>query len=92
MCPAVLCVVFYVSSQRFIRVRHYNRCPHYAPPRVEVVSGLVRQDNLMSSSRFREDGLEDLGLPTGGGARVNTLVGALAVAKQTTRSLLIVTL
>ena len=32
----------------------------YAPPRFEVVSGLVRQDNFMPSRRFREDGLEDL--------------------------------
>ena len=54
-----------------------------APPRVEVVSGLVRQDNFVPSRRFRKDGLEDLKLSTGGGARVNTLLGAPAVAKQT---------
>ena len=54
-----------------------------APPRVEVVSGLVRQDNFVPSRRFREGGLEDLKLSTaGGGGRVNTL-GVPAVAKQT---------
>ena len=56
-----------------------------APPRVEVVSGLVQQDNFVPSRRFREDGLE---LPTAGRARVNDLlVGAPAMAKQATRSL-----
>ena len=64
-------------------IQHHGRCRRSAPPRVEVVSGLVLQDNFMPSRRFREDGLEDLELPTGGGARVNTLVGAPAVAKQT---------
>ena len=54
-----------------------------APPRVEVVSGLVRQDNFVPSRRFREDGLDDLKLSSGEGARVNTLLGAPAVAKQT---------
>ena len=53
-----------------------------APPRVEVVSGLVRQGNFVPSRRFREDGPEALKLPTGGGGvRVNTL-GAPALAKQ----------
>ncbi|MEP5376682.1 MAG: hypothetical protein ABJQ14_12975, partial [Hyphomicrobiales bacterium] len=50
------------------------------PPRIEVVSGLVRQDNFVTSRRFREDGLE--AVIGGGGARVDTL-GALALAKQT---------
>ena len=50
-----------------------------APPRVKVVSGSARQESSVPSRRFREDGLEDLKLPTGGGARVNTH-GALAVA------------
>ena len=54
-----------------------------APPRVEVVSGLVRQDNFVPSRRFREDGLDDLKLSTGEGARVNNLLGAPALAKQT---------
>ena len=53
-----------------------------APPRVEVVSGLVRQDHLMPSRRFRVDGREASKLETGGGgARTNTL-GAPAVAKD----------
>ena len=38
-----------------------------APPRVEGVSGLVRQDNMVPSRRFREDGLEYLELSTEGG-------------------------
>ena len=45
------------------------------PPHVEVVSGLVGQDNFVPSRRFREDGLEDLKLSTGG-AR-GTLVALL---------------
>ena len=53
-----------------------------APPRVEVVLGLVGQDNFVPSKRFREDGLEDLKLSTGrGGARYT--LGAPAVAKRT---------
>ena len=41
------------------------------------------QDNFAPSRRFREDGRKYLKLPTtGGGARVNSLVGAPAVAKQ----------
>ena len=45
---------------------------------------MVRQDNIVPSRRFREDGLEYLKLSRrgGGGARVNTH-GAPAVAKQT---------
>ena len=54
-----------------------------ASPRVEVVSGLVREDNFMPSRRLHEDSLEALKLSTGGGgARVKTF-GAPAVAKQT---------
>ena len=48
-----------------------------APPRVEVVSGLVGKYNFVPSRRFREDGLENLKLSTGGGA-ADTL-GAPAV-------------
>ena len=45
-----------------------------ALPRVQVVSGLVRQDKFVTSRRFRENGPKDLKLsPGGGGARVNTL-------------------
>ena len=50
-----------------------------APPRVEVVSGLVGQDNFVPSRRFREDGLEDLKLSTGG---ARDTPGAPAVAKR----------
>ena len=70
-CDGVLlscCVLFstrYVWSQRFLQ--HHGRCLRSAPPRVEVVSGLVRQDNFVPSRRFREGGLEDLKLSTGGG-------------------------
>ena len=39
-----------------------------APPRVEVVSGLVEEDIFLPSRRFHEDGLEALKLSTGGGA------------------------
>ena len=39
------------------------------PPRVEVVSGLVWEDNFVPSRRFREDSLEVLKLSTGGGAK-----------------------
>ena len=53
-----------------------------APPRVEVVAGLVRQDNFVPSRRFREDGLEDLKLSTGGG-RQSKFTWRPAVAKQT---------
>ena len=53
-----------------------------APPRVEVVSGLVQEDNFAPSRRLGQNGLEALKLSTGGGARVNT-PGAPAVAKQT---------
>ena len=56
-----------------------------APP-VEMVSGLVRQDNFVPSRRFREGGLENskllIAVNGGGGVRVNTL-GGPAVAKQT---------
>ena len=45
---------------------------------------MAREDNFVPSRRFREGGLEDLKLSTGGAAIVNTLrVGGLAVAKQT---------
>ena len=44
----------------------------FAPPRVEVVSSLVRQDNFVPSRWwFREDGREDSKLSTGGGGRQN---------------------
>ena len=39
-----------------------------APPRVEVVSGLVGQDNFVPTRRFREDDLEDIKMSPGGGA------------------------
>ena len=55
-------------------------------PRQGGLSYVVRQDNFVPGRRFREDGLEDLKLSRGGGARVNTLgaltLGAPAVAKQ----------
>ena len=55
----------------------------YTAPRVEVVSGLVREDNFVPSRRFHEDGLESFKAVNGGGsARVNAL-GAPAVAKRT---------
>ena len=38
-----------------------------APPRVEAVSGLVRQQNFVPSRWFREDGREASKLATGGG-------------------------
>ena len=54
----------------------------YAPPSVEVVSGLARQDNFVPSMPFREDGLEGLTLSNGGGAP-NKYSKVLAVAQQT---------
>ena len=48
-----------------------------------MVSGFVRQDILMSNRRFREDGLDDLKLLSGEGARGHTFLGAPAVATQT---------
>ena len=54
-----------------------------APPRVDVVSGLVRQDSFVSGRRFREDGLlEAQKLPTGRG-RKSKCSWRPAVAKQT---------
>ena len=55
-----------------------------APPRVEVVSGLIRtrQHNFVPNRRFREDGREASRLAMGGG-RQNKPLGAPAVAKQT---------
>ena len=44
---------------------------------------MAREDNFVPSRRFREGGLEDLKLSTGGAAIVNSCVGGLAVAKQT---------
>ena len=57
--------------------------PLSAPPLVKVVSGLARQDNFVPSRRFREDGLEDLKLSTGGGRQSNySWRSTLAVAEQ----------
>ena len=53
-----------------------------APPRVEFVSGLARQDNFVPTWQVRGGGREDLKRSTREGARVNTLLGALAVAEQ----------
>ena len=53
-----------------------------APLGVEVISGLVRQDDFVPSRRFHEDGREASKLATGGRTRINTL-GAPAVAKRT---------
>ena len=51
-------------------IEHHGLCMHH-PCRVEVVSGLVGQDNFVPSRRFREDGLEDLKkLSTGGGRQI----------------------
>ena len=58
-------------------------CSLSAPPRVELVSGLVRQDNCVPSRRFRQDGLEDLKLSRGGGRQSKYPLGAPAGAKQT---------
>ena len=79
------CGVSYYTAVLFSMVTAVYTAPWSlpAPPRVEVVSGLARQDNFVQSRRFREDGLEVLKLSTGGGARVNTLLGAPAVATQT---------
>ena len=44
---------------------------------------MAREDNFVPSRRFREGGLEDAKLSTGGAAIVNTCLGGLAVAKQT---------
>ena len=55
-----------------------------APPRVEVASGLVRQDNFAPSRRFRGDGLKALKLSPGGGRQSeDNSLGVPAVAKQT---------
>ena len=54
----------------------------YAPLRVEMASGLVRQYNFVPSRRFREDDGKASKLSTGGSARIDTL-GAPAVTKQT---------
>ena len=53
-----------------------------APPRVEVVAGLVRQDNFVRSRWFREDGLDDFKLSTVGG-RQSKYSGRPAVAIHT---------
>ena len=69
MCPSVLLCCFLclsdLWSQRFIQ--HHGRSLHSAPPRVVVVSGLVRQANFVPSRRFSEDGLEYLELAANGG-------------------------
>ena len=49
-------------------MQHHGLCLHHT--RVKVVSGLVGQDNFVPSRRFREDGLEDLKLSTGGGHQI----------------------
>ena len=54
----------------------------FAPPRVGVVSGLVRQNNFVPVRRFHEDGREALMLTTGGW-RQNRYSWAPAVPKQT---------
>ena len=70
MCSAVLlCVIFYVCMVTAVYTAPHGRCPHSAPPRVEVGSGSVRQDNFVPSRRFREDDLEDVELPTGEGGQ-----------------------
>lgn len=58
-----------------------ERCSASTPPRVEVVSGLVRQENFIPCRRLHEDGPEASKLATVGGARTNYL-GAPAVAKK----------
>ena len=53
-------------------------------PRQGGLRFLARQNNFVPIRRYRGDGLlEDSELFRGGGARVNTLTGAAAVAKQT---------
>ena len=43
-------------------------CSLFAPPRVKVVSGLVRRENFVPSRRLRENGLvEELKQSMGGG-------------------------
>ena len=71
------CVVFYDHSGLYSTP--HGLCLHHPP---STWSGFVRHDYFVSSRRSREDGLEDLKLSTGQGARVSALLGAPAVAKQ----------
>ena len=65
-CCDVYSVVFYVHNK--VYTAPWSHGISAAPPRVEVVSGLVREDIFVPSRRFREDGLEALKLSTGAGA------------------------
>ena len=62
---------------------HHGLSLHHPASRWSQV-GYEWQYNFVPSRRFREGGLEDLKLSRGGGgARVNTPIGAHAVAKLT---------
>ena len=61
-------------------IQHHGLCLHHPASRCGLRFGTAKK-NFVPSRRFREDGLEDLKLSTGGGTRVNTH-GTLDVAKQ----------
>ena len=63
----VMCTLLFPMVSTVVYTAPSSHGISSAPLRVEVVSGLVREDNFVPSRRFREDGLEALKLSSGGG-------------------------
>ena len=72
-CVYICCCCLKWLWQRSIQHHGPTVLSSFAPPRVEAVSRLVRQDHFVPSRRFREDGLEALNLSTGRRRQRNTL-------------------